>query len=167
VTTHTRAAVRVRPATPEDLSVVVDLRLALVIEHAENIIYGRTRRDMRARARQLYLSQLRSPREVTLLAERDGTVVGILRCIDSAGHPLLHPDRYGYISSVYVRPAARRHGVVRALMGAAERWCRERGLDELRLHNAADNPLSNATWEALGFEVAEHLRVRRLAPEER
>ena len=166
MSTQTRAAVRVRPATPDDLAVVVELRLALVAEHAENIIYGRTRRDMRIRARQLYVSQLRSPREVTLLAEREGTVVGILRCVDSAGHPLLRPDRYGYISSVYVRPAARRHGVLSALMRAAERWCRERGLDELRLHNAADNPLSNATWDAFGFEVAEHLRVRRLAPEE-
>jgi ribosomal protein S18 acetylase RimI-like enzyme len=162
----TRAAVRVRPATPDDLAVVVELRLALVTEHADNIIYGRTRRDMRARARQLYLGQLRSAREITLLAERDGSVVGILRCVDSAGHPLLHPDRYGYVSSVYVRPAHRRGGVLRALMDAAERWCRSRGLAEMRLHNAADNPLSNATWEALGFRIAEHLRVRPLAPEE-
>lgn len=157
---------RVRQATPDDLMVVVELRLALVTEHADNIIYGRTRRDMRTRARQLYLSQLRSPREVTLLAEQDGSVVGILRCVDSVGHPLLHPDRYGYISSVYVRPAARRHGVLSALMRAAEQWCRGRGLTELRLHNAADNPVSNATWDAFGFEVAEHLRVRRLTPEE-
>jgi ribosomal protein S18 acetylase RimI-like enzyme len=162
----TRAAVRVRPATDEDLAVVVELRLALVTEHADNVIYGRTRRDMRARARHIYLGQLRSAREVTFLAERDGAVVGILRCVDSAGHPLLHPDRYGYVSSVYVRPAARRHGVLRALMEAAESWCRRRGLEEMRLHNAADNPLSNATWDALGFRIAEHLRVRPLGPEE-
>jgi hypothetical protein len=51
-------------------------------------------------------------------------------------------------------------------MRAAERWCRERELTELRLHNAADNPVSGATWDAFGFEIAEHLRVRRLAPEE-
>lgn len=164
--TQTRAAVRVRAATPDDLAVVVELRLALVAEHGENIIYGRTRRDIRARARQLYLSQLRSPSEVTLLAERSGMVVGILRCTDSVGHPLLDPERYGYISSVYVRPPARRQGVLNALMRAAERWCRERGLDELRLHNAADNPLSNATWDAFGFRIAEHLRVRRLTPTE-
>lgn len=160
----TRAAVRVREAEPADLPVIVELRLALVREHADNVIYGRTRPDIRARARQLYLAQLHSPREVTLLAELGGNVVGILRCVDSAGHPLLYPDRYGYISSVYVRPSARRHGVLRALLTTAERWCRARGLDELRLHNAADNPLSSATWDSLGFRVAEHLRVRRLSP---
>jgi ribosomal protein S18 acetylase RimI-like enzyme len=162
----TRAAVRVRPATPDDLPIVVELRLALVAEHGENIIYGRPRHDIRARARPLYLAQLRSAREITFLAEREGAPVGILRCVDSAGHPLLHPERYGYISSVYVRPDARRHGVLRALMQAAEDWCRGRGLRELRLHNAADNPLSNAAWESLGFQIAEHLRVRPLAPEE-
>jgi ribosomal protein S18 acetylase RimI-like enzyme len=48
------------------------------------------------------------------------------------------------------------------LLAAADRWCAERGLDEMRLHNAADNPLANAAWEALGFEVVEHLRVRKL-----
>jgi ribosomal protein S18 acetylase RimI-like enzyme len=158
--------VRVREATPDDLAVVVELRLALVAEHANSIIYGRTRRDIKSRARELYLAQLHSPREVTFLAEQDREVVGILRCVDSIGHPLLHPERYGYISSVYVRPQARRQGVLTALMRAAERWCGERAIDELRLHNAADNPLSNATWDALGFEIAEHLRVRRLNPEE-
>jgi ribosomal protein S18 acetylase RimI-like enzyme len=162
----TRAAVHVRTATPDDLAVIVELRLALVAEHADDIIYGRPRRDIRARARQLYLAQLRSTREITFLAEKDGAAVGILRCVDSAGHPLLHPDRYGYISSVYVRESARRHGVLRILMQAAERWCRDRGLRELRLHNAATNPLSNATWDALGFEIAEHLRIRPLPPEE-
>lgn len=162
----TRAVVRVRQASPDDLGIVVELRLALVAEHRDNIIYGRTRHDILDRARKLFLSQLRSPRETTLLAERAGRVVGILRCVDSAGHPLLHPDRYGYISSVFVRPESRRHGVLRALLASAERWCRERGLDELRLHNAADNPLSNASWEALGFGIAEHLRIRRLPAEE-
>ncbi len=162
----TRAAVNVRAATPDDLPVVVELRLALVAEHGQNVIYSRTRRDIKTRARQLYLSQLHSPREVTLLAEHNHEVVGILRCIDSVGHPLLHPERYGYISSVYVRPAARRHGVLSALMLAAERWCMDRGLYELRLHNAVDNPVANATWDAFGFEIAEHLRVRRLNAEE-
>jgi ribosomal protein S18 acetylase RimI-like enzyme len=47
-------------------------------------------------------------------------------------------------------------------MKEAEQWCSDRGLEEMRLHNAADNPLANAAWEALGFEVVEHLRVRSL-----
>jgi ribosomal protein S18 acetylase RimI-like enzyme len=162
--TRPARAVSVREATEDDLAVVVELRLALLREHADHPIYGRLRRDALARARRLFLSQLRARGEATLLAERGGAVVGILRCVHSGGHPLLHPDGYGYISSVYVRPASRRAGVLAALVRAAERWCRARGLDELRLHNASDNPLSNAAWQALGFDVVEHLRLRRLDP---
>jgi ribosomal protein S18 acetylase RimI-like enzyme len=114
------------------------------------------------RARQLYRTQLESPAEVTLLAEQDGVAQGILRCAESTGHPLLEPDHYAYVSSVYVVPAARRTGVVRALLGHASQWCRDRNLVEMRLHNAADSAVANAAWEALGFTVVEHLRVRRV-----
>ena len=75
---------------------------------------------------------------------------------------MLEPAQYGYVSSVYVTPKARERGVLRTLMAAADGWCRDHGLDEMRLHNAADNPLANAAWESLGFEVVEHLRVRSL-----
>ncbi|MDQ6888101.1 MAG: GNAT family N-acetyltransferase [Gemmatimonadota bacterium] len=155
-------ALRVRPATADDLAVVVELRLALVAEHRSSRIYGRVRADAPARARALFQSQLRSSSEVTLLAEQHGQVVGVLRCIDTPGLPLLDPLRYGYISSVYVRPSARRQGALRTLLAEAERWCQARGLNELRLHNSVENPLANASWDALGFEVVEHLRMRSL-----
>ncbi|HVE78665.1 MAG TPA: GNAT family N-acetyltransferase [Gemmatimonadaceae bacterium] len=159
-TTRTRATIRA--ATVADLDVVTELRLALLREHAGNPIYGRLRVDADVRARRLFATQLESPDEVVLLAERDGAVAGILRCVDSAGSPLLHPARYGYVSSVYVVPPHRRSGVLRALLGAAENWCLGRGLREMRLHNAADNPLAARTWASLGFALVEELRVRQL-----
>jgi ribosomal protein S18 acetylase RimI-like enzyme len=138
--------------------------MALLREHSHNAIYGRLRPDAEARAAKLFALQLRSDNEVLFLAALDGATVGVLRCIHSTGSPLLDPAHYGYISSVYVVPPARERGVLRALLAAADEWCAERGLDEMRLHNAADNPLANAAWDALGFEVVEHLRVRRLGP---
>jgi GNAT superfamily N-acetyltransferase len=138
--------------------------MALLREHAHNKIYSRLRIDADARAAKLFAAQLQSPNEVIFLAEIDGECVGILRCIHSAGSPLLEPAQYGYVSSVYVVPKVREQGVLRTLLSAADEWCKERGIDEMRLHNAADNPLANAAWEALGFEVVEHLRVRSLKP---
>jgi len=156
------AGITVRAATQHDLPIVLELRLALLHEHASSPIYSRLRSDAETRARSLFSTQLDAPSEVTLLAERDGQAIGILRCIESIGMPLLYPARYGYVSSVYVRPEVRRTGVVRALLAEAEEWCAARGLTELRLHNAAENEVANATWQSLGFEVVEHLRVRRL-----
>ena len=151
--------VRVREATIEDLSAVVELRLALVREHDRNPIYRRLRPDAPERARRLFAAQLRAPGEVIFLAERESRVIGILRCVQSSGLPLLFPSRHGYISSVYVAPGERRRGVLRALLSRAVEWCRARGLREVRLHSAVENDVANAVWDALGFRIVEHLRV--------
>ena len=158
--------VRVREATPRDLDAVVALRLALLREHPEHPIYGRLQDGRRARARgELFAAQLRSPIEVIFLAERDGAAVGVLRCVESVGSPLLEPARYAYVSSVYVRPEARRQGVLRALLAAAERWARARGLKQMRLHNVAGSADAEGAWSALGFGVVEQVRLRNLSAE--
>jgi ribosomal protein S18 acetylase RimI-like enzyme len=161
------AAFAVRRATPADLDEVVALRLALLRSHGGNAVYGRLREDAPARARTLFRDQLASTQEVTWLAVRPdtGAPIGILRCMEGRGSPLLDPPRYGYVASVYVVPEARRGGVMRALLERAVAWSRERGLDELRLHAASDNEGGVAAWRALGFGVAEHLLVRPLDPE--
>jgi GNAT superfamily N-acetyltransferase len=123
-------------------------------------VYGRLRPDVDARAHDLYRTQLSSHMEVMFLAEQRGIVAGILRCVDSASSPLLFPARYCYVSSVYVRPAHRRGGVLRALMAAAEAWCRERELGEMRLHNSIASSMAGPAWDALGFEVVEEMRRR-------
>lgn len=160
---HGGSGVAVRVATPDDLDIVVELRLALVREHRDNPLYAHLRIDAPLRARRYFAAQLRSPDEVIFLAERDGRALGILRCVQARGLPLVFPSFHGYISSVYVVPTERRHGVLRALFTTAVEWCRARGLTEIRLHNAAENAAANATWEALGFQIAEHLRVHRLS----
>ncbi|HEX6535572.1 MAG TPA: GNAT family N-acetyltransferase [Gemmatimonadaceae bacterium] len=158
----TPPAPTVRVATGRDLPIVVELRLALLREHAGNPLYENLRPDAPERARRLFAAQLRSPDEVILLAEREGRVIGILRCLHAASLPLVFPASHGYISSVYVVPEARRQGVLSALLDAALDWCLDRGLTEVRLHNAVENQAANAAWESLGFRTAEHLRVRRL-----
>lgn len=158
-----RAVPRIREATLADLSTVVELRLALLRENAEHPVYGRLRPDVTERALQLFARQLESDSETVFLAERGKEVVGILRCVESVGSPLLLPTRYCYVSSAYVRPAARRSGVLRHLMKRAVAWCRERGLAEMRLHNIPSSEDASAAWDALGFEVVEHVRICRLA----
>ena len=152
-------SVNVRAAAAADLAQVIELRLALIREHSDNPVYRRLRPDATERARRLFATQLASSSERIFLAEEGGQVVGIIRCVETVGSPLLDPARYAYVSSAYVLPAARRRGTLRALVGAARSWCDERGLTELRLHSVAGDPASNAAWEALGFTIVEHMRV--------
>ena len=155
-----RPRLSVRPAELDDLASVVELRLALLREYSDHPLYGRLRPDARARAYELYRGQLTAPNEQIFVAEIGGDVVGVLRCVDMLSSPLLYPERYCYVSSVYVQPASRRKGILRALLTAAENWCEERGIDEMRLHNATSSTVAERTWTSLGFEVFEHVRRR-------
>ena len=159
-----------RRAGPADLDTIVALRLALLREARHNPIYKQLRPDAERQARLLFRSQLEAEDEVVFLAERSTAsnapcqAVGVLRCVESWGSPLLEPSRYAYVSSVYVVPKARRSGVLRALLAEATRWSRERGLSEMRLHCVADSKAANAAWDALGFELVENLRLRSIPP---
>lgn len=152
----------VRRARLDDLQAIVELRLALLREYHDHPLYEQLRPDAPARAYDLFRSQLTSPAEAMLIGEWNRMVIAVMRCVESGASPLLLPDRYCYVSSVYVRPEHRRQGVLRAMLAAADAWCRERGLTEMRLHSSTSAPVAMDTWDALGFEVVEHVRRRPL-----
>jgi ribosomal protein S18 acetylase RimI-like enzyme len=159
-----KTTIAVRRARLDDLHAIVELRLALIREYHDHPLYAHLRPDAPARAYDLFRSQLSSSAEAMFIAEQDHTGIGVLRAVESGGSPLLLPDRYCYVSSVFVRPNARRQGALRALLRAAEAWCEERGLTEMRLHSSTSSPVAVDTWDALGFEIVEHVRRRTLTP---
>ena len=155
-------SIEVRRATIADLDTVVELRIALLREYAAHPIYGRLHPEAETRARPLFLQQIQSPDQAIFLAEHQDRVAGIVRGVDSKGSPLLMPDRYCYVTSVYVRPDHRRHGVLSALMEQLERWARQRGLMEMRLHNSTLNAATRSAWDQLGFEINEEVRLKQI-----
>jgi GNAT superfamily N-acetyltransferase len=156
------SAPRVRRATVADLAVVVELRLALLREYADHPVYGHLRHDVEERARPVFAQQIAAADQAIFLAERDGEIAGIARGADVKGSPLLQPDRYCYVTSVYVRPAHRHQGVLSALMDHVEEWARSRGLTQMRLHNSTLNETARAAWDQLGFAVNEEVRLKRV-----
>lgn len=154
----------VRAATPADLDTVVALRLALLREHRSNPLFERLHPEADSRAREVYAAHLQSAEQTILLAERDGAVIGILRCVHAISSPLLLPEAYGYMSSAYVVPGERRAGILKALFDEGARWCRSRGLGEIRLYVSVDDEVARSAWSSLGFAPVEELRILRLAP---
>lgn len=137
------------------------MRLALWKEEARSALFADPHPDAAARARQITASQLLDEDQVFLLAIAGTEAVGALRCTITHGSPMLRQGARGFLSAAYVRPAFRRRGVLRALVAAAEAWCRERDAHDLRLHCTPENVEGNAAWEALGFGVVEVVRQRR------
>jgi ribosomal protein S18 acetylase RimI-like enzyme len=155
-------SIGVRRATLADLDTVIELRIALLREYGDHPIYGRLHPEAPLRARSVFAAQIQGSDQAIFLADRGEQVAGVARCVDSKGSPLLLPDRYCYVTSVYVKPEHRRHGVLAALMGQIETWATARGLDEMRLHNSTQNQSTRAAWDQLGFEVNEEVRLKRI-----
>jgi GNAT superfamily N-acetyltransferase len=153
-----RGAVTVRAATADDLHTVVALRLALLRVYADQAVYGRLHPAADERAPDLCAQQMSSPRDAFFLADVGGAPVGMLRCTESNASPLLLPERFAYISSVFVRRGYRRRGVLRMLLASAREWCAARGLTQMRLHNVPGG-VAAAAWHAVGFRVVEEVRT--------
>jgi GNAT superfamily N-acetyltransferase len=56
-----------------------------------------------------------------------------------------------FVHNVAVEPGLRRRGYGRAIMLAAERWCRDQGLTSIGLRVFAHNAGARALYERLGF----------------
>lgn len=162
--TNTSCPLLLRAANPADLDAVVSLRLALLREHRTNPLFERLHPDAERRARAVYRTHLTASDQLVLLAERGGEAVGILRCVHAMSSPLLLPEAYGYMSSAYVVPGERRTGILEALFNEAARWCRARGLTEIRLYVSVNDEVARSAWTALGFAAVEELRIHRLTP---
>lgn len=72
-------------------------------------------------------------------------------------------DQVGYLEGWYVAPEARRQGVGRALVAAAEDWARARGCTEFASDAEVDNEVSAAAHQALGFAETGIIRCFRKA----
>jgi aminoglycoside 6'-N-acetyltransferase I len=67
-------------------------------------------------------------------------------------------DRVGFLEGWFVVRDARRQGVGRALLVAAEEWARAQGCTEFASDTLVDNDVSAAAHQALGFEEVEIVR---------
>jgi aminoglycoside 6'-N-acetyltransferase I len=104
------------------------------------------------------------PDAVVFVAEREGGR-GLAGFAEVATRPYAdgcETSPVAYLEGWYVDPDARRHGVGRALVRAAEGWARERGLREFASDALLENVISQRAHEALGFvEVERAVRYRK------
>lgn len=87
--------------------------------------------------------------EILVAEDARGTVLGYT--IVGAASSMITPNPFGFVYDLWVAPEARRHGIARRLMEAAEAWCRRQGYRRLRLETAAANAGARAFYAAIGF----------------
>jgi len=101
------------------------------------------------------------PLEVLLAVDGSGAVVGFAELSIRSVSESCESDRVGYLEGWYVEPHARRCGVGRALVEAAEVWARAQGCTEFGSDTEIDNVVSRAAHRALGFEETAEIRCFR------
>lgn len=86
---------------------------------------------------------MRFPGSTCVVAEVDTGIAGF--CLAA------HEENVGYIVTMDVLPAFRRHGIATALLEAAEQKLREAGTRAIWLETATDNEAGVAFWQKHGF----------------
>jgi ribosomal protein S18 acetylase RimI-like enzyme len=146
------SSIVVRAGKPADIAAVGDLWEQMLAYHI-----ARDRRFLTAdAAREAFLHYvrvrvLRSADNRLLIAEVDGAAAGFLIArIERGGPVFMNPD-FGYITDACVQEAHRRHGVGRALFEGAKIWFRAKGMTNIRVSVAAENPAGLRFWKDVGF----------------
>ncbi len=143
----------VRAVHPADAAAWLELRRALwpegsVAEHREEIA-------------QFFAGEAPEPLAVLLALDGAGCPVGFAELSIRANAEGCRSDRVAYLEGWFVVPEARRHGVGRALVAAAEEWGRSQGCREFASDTEPDNDISAAAHGALGFSEVGLVRCFR------
>jgi len=105
-----------------------------------------------------FAGRLREPLEVLLAIDESGNPIGFAELSIRRYAEGCDTDHVGYLEGWYVVPMARRQGVGRALVLAAEQWARSKGCTEFASDAFLDNDVSAAAHRALGFTETAQIR---------
>jgi GNAT superfamily N-acetyltransferase len=148
------AGLQLRQAGPADLDVVAEFEYAEVQFDAH--FGGVVDRPFALDALRDYLRvQLSEPDPWTWLAERDGSVLGMLTAERPAATAWIAPftsrSPISYLMSAFVRPAERGSGAGRLLTQQFHHCSAAAGIRTSLLHYEALNPLSGPFWSKQGY----------------
>ncbi len=121
--------IAVRAVVPGDASAWLRMRRALWPKGREA--------EHRWEIAQFFAGLAREPLAVFLAADAAGSAVGFAELSLRGRAAGCRTGRVGYLEGWYVAPHARRRGVGRALVAAADRWARSQGCLELASDTAA------------------------------
>lgn len=143
----------IRPARPDDADAWLRMRRALWPE------YGTSYHD--TEVEKYFAGQLRMPLEVLVALDEHGSAIGFAELSIRPYAEGCETDHVAFLEGWYVDARARRHGVGRALVEAAEHWARAQGCTEFASDALVENDVSTRAHLALGFSEVEVIRCFR------
>jgi GNAT superfamily N-acetyltransferase len=143
----------IRPAEPRDDAALAEQFQGLNI-HEEQFI-GDRRLDAEGGQESLAAcrARVRETEGHALVAELDGRVVGHMFMWFESDPVFVRPElrRHAYVADLFVRQAARGHGIGTALLAEAERLARAAGVPRIRLGVLVGNDGAEALYLRSGY----------------
>jgi len=100
--------------------------------------------------------------EVFVVDRGDGRLAGFVEAGTRAYADGCDTSPVGYVEAWFIDPDARRQGLGRALLAAAEEWARAQGYTEMASDALIDNIVSHRAHAAAGYsEVERHVVFRK------
>ncbi len=134
----------IRPVKTSDTASWLILRCALWPGNSES--------EHRGEIEQFLAGQAREPQAVFLALDASEKAVGFAELSIRPYAEACRTNRVAYLEGWYVAFKARRQGIGRALVEAAEVWGRMQGCTEFASDAEPDNEISKRAHLALGFE---------------
>ena len=103
----------------------------------------------------------RDDAETFVAVRPDGSLCGFVEVGSRPYAEDCETSPVGYIEGWYVEPDARKTGVGRGLLQAAERWARGKGYTEMASDALLENTVSHAAHRRCGYEETERLVMFR------
>ena len=150
---------RIRLGTDDDHAFVLDLGLRTV---ADSISHRRPAPLALAQVSfERLLDFVKGQSAITLIADSSFDRLGFLILLDSLPDEVTSLPQ-AFVAYMAVEPHARRKGVGRGLLVAAEDLARERGLPFVALMVTEDNMPARALYAQAGYETERRLVCKRL-----
>jgi ribosomal protein S18 acetylase RimI-like enzyme len=146
----------IRPIGPDELLAASSLRHSMVLE-LDGSDLDQTSPGWRERYRAFFGERLKVGQALVLVAEKDGTFVGLAGAYLPATQRTevaLRP--FAYICNVYVSPEFRRQGLARALTQQTIEWAKACGCDVVRLRASH---MGRPVYESMGFKPSDELEL--------
>jgi len=145
--------VRVRGARKEDAPAWLRMRDSLWPDYASTWHSDEIQ--------QFFAGKLTNPLAVLIAEDDAGKALGFAELSIRNYAEDCVTDRVAYLEGWYVVPGARRKGVGRALLVAAEQWAKGQDCTEFASDAVIDNEISAAAHRALGFTETAQIRCFR------
>ena len=163
---HLMQKVHIRRATEQDMEALLALYVELHEFHARGLPHWLRIPEVydHAASRELLRGLFDKETAAIFVAEVLGKIAGLLEMYlkEDEEHPLAVAHRYGYVQSLVVSAAFRKHGLGKALLEQGHLWTQEHGGEEVRLAvwEFPEGPLH--FYEALGYNTYKRWLVKAL-----